>query len=144
MLPLVSFTRTIECYKDEIFSYIYWLFFYYNIYIFFSFRDKPLCLYLFTENIEDRDAFIANTSSGGVCVNDALTHFAGQIWSFILHLQSYNFKRIVIFIHPKITISNIVINTNYECLRLWPLLICLYLQFDCLCNCLLCTRCFVH
>lgn len=40
-------------------------------------RDKPLCLYMFIQNEQDRDAIIANTSSGGICVNDALTHFAG-------------------------------------------------------------------
>ncbi|XP_049293046.1 aldehyde dehydrogenase family 3 member B1 isoform X4 [Anopheles funestus] len=49
---------------------------------FINSRDKPLCMYLFTESIKDRDTIIANTSSGGVCVNDALTHFAVEALPF--------------------------------------------------------------
>lgn len=37
-------------------------------------RDKPLALYVFTNNNEVRDYFIENTSSGGVTVNDTLMH----------------------------------------------------------------------
>ena len=36
--------------------------------------DKPLALYLFTASDETVDAVVSSTSSGGVCVNDALTH----------------------------------------------------------------------
>ena len=36
--------------------------------------DKPLALYLFTSSDETVEHVLANTSSGGVCVNDAITH----------------------------------------------------------------------
>lgn len=36
--------------------------------------DKPLALYLFTGSDEVVDEVLSTTSSGGVCVNDALTH----------------------------------------------------------------------
>ena len=36
--------------------------------------DKPLALYVFTASQETVDQVVATTSSGGVCVNDALTH----------------------------------------------------------------------
>jgi aldehyde dehydrogenase (NAD+) len=36
--------------------------------------DKPLALYVFTGSSETADEVVARTSSGGVCVNDAVTH----------------------------------------------------------------------
>ena len=36
--------------------------------------DKPLALYLFTGSDETVEHVLDNTSSGGVCVNDAITH----------------------------------------------------------------------
>ncbi len=39
-------------------------------------RDKPLALYLFTESDEIADLAVAETSSGGVCVNATLLHIA--------------------------------------------------------------------
>ncbi|MGA8986686.1 aldehyde dehydrogenase family protein [Aeromicrobium sp.] len=36
--------------------------------------DKPLALYLFTGSDETVDRVVAETSSGGICVNDAITH----------------------------------------------------------------------
>lgn len=38
--------------------------------------DKPLALYIFTENASDRNIIISNTSSGGVCCNDTIMHLA--------------------------------------------------------------------
>lgn len=38
-------------------------------------RDKPLALYIFSNNKRDVDLFLENTSSGGVCVNDTAMHF---------------------------------------------------------------------
>ncbi|XP_052893092.1 aldehyde dehydrogenase family 3 member B1 isoform X3 [Anopheles moucheti] len=49
---------------------------------FINSREKPLCMYLFTENIKDRDTIIANTTSGSVCVNDTLTHYAVEALPF--------------------------------------------------------------
>ena len=36
--------------------------------------DKPLALYVFTASDETADRVLAETSSGGVCVNDVMTH----------------------------------------------------------------------
>jgi aldehyde dehydrogenase (NAD+) len=36
--------------------------------------DKPLALYLFTSSDETVEQVLASTSSGGVCVNDAMSH----------------------------------------------------------------------
>ena len=37
-------------------------------------REKPLALYIFSKNSANVDKIIDSTSSGGVCVNDAVTH----------------------------------------------------------------------
>lgn len=37
-------------------------------------REKPLALYLFTTNNEVKKKVLSNTSSGGVCVNDTISH----------------------------------------------------------------------
>ena len=39
-------------------------------------RDKPLGLYVFSSNRAFKDAVLAQTSSGGVCVNDCIMHAA--------------------------------------------------------------------
>lgn len=43
---------------------------------FINSRDKPLALYIFSDNEKDRNTIIANTSSGGVCCNDTIMHLA--------------------------------------------------------------------
>jgi aldehyde dehydrogenase (NAD+) len=42
---------------------------------FINARDKPLSLYLFTNNGKDRDLIVESTSAGAVCVNDTVVHF---------------------------------------------------------------------
>ncbi|WP_436795427.1 aldehyde dehydrogenase family protein [Actinospongicola halichondriae] len=37
-------------------------------------RDKPLALYVFSKDGDDADAIVADTSSGGVCINHTLFH----------------------------------------------------------------------
>ncbi len=37
-------------------------------------RPKPLALYLFTEDMDKKKYVLRNTSSGGVCINDTITH----------------------------------------------------------------------
>jgi aldehyde dehydrogenase (NAD+) len=37
-------------------------------------REKPLALYLFTEDEDIQNRVIAETSSGGVCINDTIVH----------------------------------------------------------------------
>lgn len=39
-------------------------------------RDKPLALYLFSKSDAVRKQVLANTTSGGVCINDTLFHIA--------------------------------------------------------------------
>ncbi|KAJ1530499.1 hypothetical protein ONE63_005397 [Megalurothrips usitatus] len=45
---------------------------------FINSRDKPLALYIFSENRKETDLLIRNTSSGGVGVNDILFHAAAE------------------------------------------------------------------
>lgn len=49
----------------------------------FSSRDKPLAMYLFSNNQADRELIISNTSCGGICVNDTMGHFAGCIECYL-------------------------------------------------------------
>ncbi|WEK19297.1 MAG: aldehyde dehydrogenase family protein [Candidatus Pedobacter colombiensis] len=41
-------------------------------------RDKPLALYIFSENAKNIDHIIKNTSAGGTCVNDVLIHISNS------------------------------------------------------------------
>jgi acyl-CoA reductase-like NAD-dependent aldehyde dehydrogenase len=45
-------------------------------------REKPLALYIFSENEADRNTIINNTSSGGVCCNDTIMHLAVETLPF--------------------------------------------------------------
>ncbi|WP_236021099.1 coniferyl aldehyde dehydrogenase [Sedimentimonas flavescens] len=37
-------------------------------------RDRPLALYLFTQSQDDRDVWLRQSHSGGVCINDVIVH----------------------------------------------------------------------
>jgi aldehyde dehydrogenase (NAD+) len=41
-------------------------------------RDKPLALYVFSENDDHVDSVLANTTAGGTCVNNTVIHFANH------------------------------------------------------------------
>jgi len=41
-------------------------------------KPKPLSLYLFTDDKSVQEAILRNTSSGGVCVNDTVSHIIGS------------------------------------------------------------------
>lgn len=45
-------------------------------------RDKPLSMYIFSNNKVTRDLIISNTSCGGICVNDTMGHFAVESLPF--------------------------------------------------------------
>lgn len=45
-------------------------------------REKPLSLYIFSNNKNDVKLFLNTTSSGGVCVNDTIMHFAVESLPF--------------------------------------------------------------
>lgn len=49
---------------------------------FINSREKPLALYIFSTNKSEIDLFMQNTSSGGVCVNDTIMHFAVEALPF--------------------------------------------------------------
>ncbi|XP_053683370.1 aldehyde dehydrogenase, dimeric NADP-preferring-like [Sabethes cyaneus] len=49
---------------------------------FINARDKPLALYIFSTNEANRNLIITNTSSGGMCINDVLGHFAVESLPF--------------------------------------------------------------
>lgn len=48
-----------------------------NIYV-LSFRSKPLTLYVFSSDQEMQNLFMRQTSSGSFCVNDTVSHYAGN------------------------------------------------------------------
>ncbi|XP_059471477.1 aldehyde dehydrogenase family 3 member B1-like isoform X2 [Neocloeon triangulifer] len=56
ILPIVNVENTYEAIK------------------FINSREKPLALYIFTENTKERQLILNNTSSGGVCCNDVVMH----------------------------------------------------------------------
>ena len=41
-------------------------------------RERPLALYLFTEDRDTRDRVLEHTCSGGVCVNDTVEHLVNH------------------------------------------------------------------
>lgn len=43
---------------------------------------KPLALYIFSENLENQNKIINNTSSGGLCINDTINHYANHYLPF--------------------------------------------------------------
>ncbi|WP_445491967.1 aldehyde dehydrogenase [Niallia sp. 03133] len=45
-------------------------------------RPKPLALYIFTTNREAENHLVSNISSGGVCINDTITHVANPYLPF--------------------------------------------------------------
>ena len=45
-------------------------------------RPKPLSLYIFSREPTVQDRIINETSSGGVCINDAMVHFASDVLPF--------------------------------------------------------------
>ncbi|XP_059059010.1 aldehyde dehydrogenase, dimeric NADP-preferring isoform X2 [Achroia grisella] len=45
-------------------------------------REKPLVLYVFTENKKTLKSFVQNTSSGGMCVNDTVMHMGVETLPF--------------------------------------------------------------
>ncbi|XP_065082793.1 aldehyde dehydrogenase family 3 member B1-like isoform X1 [Ochlerotatus camptorhynchus] len=49
---------------------------------FINSRNKPLALYIFSKNSTDQKALVANTSSGGVCINDTMMHCAVETLPF--------------------------------------------------------------
>jgi aldehyde dehydrogenase (NAD+) len=45
-------------------------------------HNKPLALYIFSSSKKNVDTILANTSSGGVCVNDVMVHYTNPNLSF--------------------------------------------------------------
>jgi aldehyde dehydrogenase (NAD+) len=45
-------------------------------------RPKPLSLYIFSRDKAEEDRVVNGTSSGGVCINDAMVHFASDALAF--------------------------------------------------------------
>lgn len=64
LLPIIPFRS-----KEEVIAFI-------------NQRPKPLALYLFSKNSSFVDDVVANTSSGGVCVNDTLSHITTSYLPF--------------------------------------------------------------
>ena len=45
-------------------------------------KPSPLALYIFTDNEEEKNHILANTKSGGVCINDTLQHMQNEALPF--------------------------------------------------------------
>lgn len=72
---------TASCMQEEIFGPLLPVFGYNNIieplqYI--NAHDKPLALYIFSQNSNEIEYILSNTSSGGVSVNDTVSHIINQ------------------------------------------------------------------
>lgn len=53
---------------------------FFMLYIYFFnvlFREKPLVLYVFSEQDTVHKLFMRSTTSGGSCINDTMLHLAG-------------------------------------------------------------------
>ena len=48
---------------------------------FINSRDKPLSMYIFTNNSKDKKLMLENTSAGTVCVNDTVQQFSSEFFS---------------------------------------------------------------
>ncbi|XP_026288446.1 aldehyde dehydrogenase family 3 member B1 isoform X3 [Frankliniella occidentalis] len=78
---LVDVKPTEKVMQDEIFGPILPIVNVENAYEaikFINSRDKPLALYIFSDNKVERDLFLKNTSSGGVCINETIFHAAAE------------------------------------------------------------------
>ena len=64
ILPVVSYTDL-----DEAINFV-------------NARPKPLSLYIFTRDKVKQDRVISGTSSGGMCINDTIVHFASHYLPF--------------------------------------------------------------
>ena len=45
----------------------------------YSYREKPLAVYVFSNDYGTTEKVTNETSSGGVCINDAIAQIAGNI-----------------------------------------------------------------
>lgn len=45
-------------------------------------RDRPLAMYIFSDDRDENDYFLANTIAGGVCINETLYHVAADTMPF--------------------------------------------------------------
>lgn len=90
-------------------------------------REKPLALYIFSKNVDDRDIVLKNTSCGGVTVNDTALHLAGSLicdlnemkmiewnWHFPnrIYEKIFSKKHFFIFTNLKLTYDNTVANSS--------------------------------
>lgn len=47
--------------------------------MYFFAREKPLSLYVFSNDQKTLDRFVAETSSGAICANDTLMYMTGNV-----------------------------------------------------------------
>jgi len=76
---LIDAKEDSEIMKEEIFGPILPILIYSNINEAINLirsKPKPLALYIFSKNQQNIDRVLAETSSGGVCINDTIIHFS--------------------------------------------------------------------
>lgn len=76
-----SDTEGAACMQEEIFGPLLPVFVYDDIsepLSYINAHEKPLALYIFSENKEETDYILQNTSSGGVSINDTVSHIINQ------------------------------------------------------------------
>lgn len=81
ILPTVLTSLNVESaiMQEEIFGPILPIITYRNLedaIYFINQKNKPLALYVFSNNTKNQDKIISETSSGGTCVNDVLVHIS--------------------------------------------------------------------
>lgn len=76
---VVNVDVNMQIMQDEIFGPLLAVMPYDNVHdalAFINRRERPLALYLFTNNSDTQDLVVKNTLSGGVCLNDCMYHVA--------------------------------------------------------------------
>ncbi|RNL50592.1 aldehyde dehydrogenase family protein [Pedobacter jejuensis] len=120
---LTSVTAENTIMQEEIFGPILPIITYANLQDavdFVNAKDKPLALYIFSNNSDNQDKIIKETSSGGACVNDVLVHISNPNLPFggvnssgmgschgIFGFKNFSHERAVVF-QSKLGMTNMI------------------------------------
>ncbi|MFC4211753.1 aldehyde dehydrogenase family protein [Pedobacter lithocola] len=120
---LISVTAENTIMQEEIFGPILPIITYANLQDavdFVNAKDKPLALYIFSNNSGNQDKIIKETSSGGTCVNDVLVHISNPNLPFggvnssgmgschgIFGFKNFSHERAIVF-QSKLGMTNMI------------------------------------
>lgn len=87
---------------------------------FINVKDKPLALYIFSDDSKNKDKILKETSSGGTCVNDVLIHISNPNLPFggannsgigschgVFGFKNFSHERAVVF-QSKLGMTNLI------------------------------------